>query len=609
MKATWLALVVSLSGLLSGLFPAQAVAAQAAWNVAKDPQLSAQVDALYGYYDAPHTPGAIVAVLQRGEVVHLRGYGHANREFDAPWTPDTLYTFFSTTKAMTCLALIRLADQGKLSLDDEIQAWLPDFPRFGHAVTVRHLLNHTSGLWQDESLLHLAGTGVAYQPVSLDELYQLNRKQASLPYAPGSNWYYNDAGTRLAARIIETITGQDFDTAMRALVFAPAGMHSARIKAHEPMYFPNQASTYLLSDQPRPDPATGAVRVGGIIVETSGDGAGNGSMNDYIAYARYLTAPQADGRRWIDRLTEPRKANAWHTPAYRYGFLDETHRGLRVIHHGGYYGKRIAYLPELDTWVLVMRNGLDYDVANDVQRMTQTIDAVLQTARGGYYLSDRNPDRNATLGVPRDQHWTADERRRITGSFVEPQSGFVIRIAPSEGEDVVQLRYVFHDADGVLVRAGKGRDYTSYTSRIPNAVRLVDGDGGLSLQYADWPAPRRLQPVAATRAFTAADMDALVGWYRNDALGVHYRIVRADVDGVPGLQLQINGGNRQSERFALQSVSAEVFEARPSANATYLNLRMSARIERVAGQPLALVFTGVDVKDLRLHKLDGTGSH
>ncbi len=590
-------LVAAATWLLAAVPSARA--AQAPWNVATDAPLSAAVDKVYSYYDAPHMPGAIVAVLRHGEVVHLRGYGYANREFDAPWTPDTLYTFFSTTKSMTCLALLELAEQGKVSLDDEIQTYLTDFPRFDRRITIRHLLNHTSGLWQDESLLHLAGTGAAYVPLTLQELYDLNRKQRALPYAPGSNWYYNDAGMRLAARLIEKVTGQDFGAAMKTLVFGPAGMKTARIKSYEPEYYPNEASSYLLAGPPRPNPATDAVRIGGIIVETSGDGGGMGTIQDYIAYARYVTAPRPNGKRWIDELTTSHPANAWYTPSYRYGFLDETHRGLRIVHHGGFYGKRIAYLPELDIWVLQMRNGLDYDVQGDVQRMLATVDAVLSTVKDGYYLSARNPLRDAVMNVPPDQKWTATELKRLSGTFVEQISGYVVTLTASNAPGARRLEYKFQGDGGVLVRRGKAKDYVSYGGRIANAVRLVETAEGLRLQYADWPEPRALQPVPAERDFTAAEIESLLGWYRNDALGVHYQIVRE----AGGLQLCIDGGNRLSERFGMRSVTPDVFEAVPDAAATYLNLKMVVKIERSGGNPVRLRLTTIDVKDLLLEKL------
>lgn len=572
-------------------------AAQAPWNIADDPKLSAAVDAIYSYYDAPHTPGAIVAVLRAGKVVHLKGYGYANREFAAPWTPDTLYTFFSTTKSMTCLALLRLAEQGKLSLDDEIQRHLTGFPQFDRRITVRHLMNHTSGLWQDESLLHLAGAGASSQPLTLDELYDLNRKQRELPYAPGSNWYYNDAGTRLAARIVEKVTGQSFALAMQALVFEPANMKTARIKSYEPQFYPGQASSYLMDESPPPNPATDALRVGGIIVETSGDGAGMGTIQDFIAYARYLTALQANGKRWIDELTVSIPASAWHTPDYRYGFSDEMHRGLRIVYHGGFYGKQIAYLPQLDLWVLLMRNGLDYHVASDGRRMLQTVDAALSVINDGFYLSADNPLRDVVLNATPDQRWTAGELQRLSGTFVEPRSGFVVRLTPSGAGDVPQIRYAFHSGGGELER-GKG-DAATYVGRTENAIRLSESPAGLQLQYADWPQPRLMQRTAAERAFSEVEIESLLGWYRNDELGVHYRILREG----DGLRLHINGGNRLAERFNLRSVTADVFEALPAADADYANLQMTVRIERSGKAPLGLRITTVDVKDLRLRKL------
>jgi CubicO group peptidase (beta-lactamase class C family) len=584
-----------------GAHIAPASGTDAPWNVAQNAGLTADIDRLHARYDSAPMPGAIIAVLRRGEILHLEGYGLANREFGIPWTPQTLYTFYSTTKSMTCLALLALADQGKLSLDDDIRGHLTDFPQLDRTVTIRHLMNHTSGLWQDETLLHLAGVSAAYAPLTLQELYELNKKQRHLPYAPGSNYYYNDAGTRLAARIIEKVSGLDFGAALRALVFDPAGMRTARAASDVSLY-PGQASSYLLGATPGADPASAALSTGPSVVQSSGDGAGVGAMQDFIAYALYLTTPLSGGSRRIDRLTPAAQTTPWHVSPYRYGMVEQTHRGLRVIYHGGLYGKLIVYLPQLDVWVLMMRNALDYDVASNNDRMTAIIDAVLRNLDDGAdYLSVNNPDRDAVLGVPRDPRWSPAELAAFDGTFVEPRSGFVVRLKATTGHAVPQLQYSFQGIAGVLARDNGG--LATYPARnAMNAIRLSQSSSGIGLQYADWPSPRPLQRVVEMGTFPAAERAALAGRYRNDELDVLYEIAQVPGDAT-ALELHINGGNRESERFAMHAVTPDVFEAKPRSAATYLDLAMTARIERRAGVPVGFVITTVDVKDLRFRKV------
>jgi len=569
------------------------------WVITKYPSLSSRIDKLNEIYVGPHMPGAIVAVLKDGDVVHLKGYGFANREFDVPWDPTVLYTFFSVTKSMTASAMLLLQDRGKISLDDEIQKYLEDFPRFPDSITIRHLLTHTSGLHEDETLIHLVGTGAAYTPISLDELYELTKKQPRLSFKPGSYWYYCDTGLRVAARIIEKVTGKPFEEAMRELLFEPAGMKTASIKNYEPSYFPRQASSYALDTHPRPNPGRDAVDLLGIIVETSGDGAANGSMWDFIQYARFLSSNISPGRSLIERLAQPVFYRSGVHGAYRTCVVVEKHRGLEVIQHGGLYGKHFWFIPEIDAWVLVMRNAIDSEGPGWNEYGATIIDAILASdARYAKWLAKDNPDGEDRLGRPRPQFFEPDEIKMLVGTYFEPQSGHVIRIT----HDNAQLGFTYFGYFGALVREGRktGSYRTDPAYDAPLLQIRVQNSGGLAMLWGDWPEARPLTRLSGSRPGPVGNLRDYAGLYRSEVYGAVYDI---SVAGSDQLTLKIGAGARRSDRFLLKHVTGDIFEGTQETDGSYRGIEVLVRFVRKGAKISGLELSTDDVRGLELERL------
>ena len=152
------------------LFSHESIASSNAKTVVRWPDLTAAIDELYVDYDKPYHPGGVTAVLYKGEVLHLKAYGAANREFNVPWTPDTRYRIASWTKSIVANAMMILEDRRLLSLQDPVRKHLPDFPDYGVPLTLKHLLQMSSGLWLDEILVFLTGAGGTD---TLDAMYAL----------------------------------------------------------------------------------------------------------------------------------------------------------------------------------------------------------------------------------------------------------------------------------------------------------------------------------------------------------------------------------------------------------------------------------------------------
>jgi CubicO group peptidase (beta-lactamase class C family) len=572
---------------------AAAAGADVSWRVEKNAALTAAIDQIGSPYVEGKTPGMIVAVLKRGDVIFLKGYGDANLEFHIPWDPTVVYTFYSTTKSMGAAAIFELQRQGRLRIADSMYAHLPDFPRFAQDITVAQLLNHTSGLWEDEAAVYYAGTTIGDNVLTLDELYALNKRQRVMPYRPGTNMFYSDTGNRLAARIIERVTGKSFGEAMQDLVFRPAGMSTAAIKNRESTRYPRQATTYFMT-RVLPPPA---FEVPNTSVETSGDGGGNGSILDFIAYARFLSQEVSPGIRRVDELTQPVALRGNFDSAYRYGLIQQRHRGLDVARHGGLWGKLIIYVPKLDVWILTMRNFIDDRPNNgDLEPLLDAVIAADPDARA--FRSDRNPLWQETLSAPKPMKLSPAELRAFSGRYLEPASGLMLRFTADAGAGRIgysmfegeseYAQYVVRSPDASARRRTADRrlsrptEYRSF-GYGPNPVNLRLSGDSLAVQFADWPEPRPLTVVRADVPRAPLDID---GIYFSADLGVYYTVRTHGGQA----ELFIGSGNRQADYYALRRDTDFIFSGGPQAGSSYLSLPLSLRFEAKDG-----VATGFDL--------------
>jgi len=183
------------------------------------------VDSVANAAVAEHrTAGVSVAVVKNGRTVLAKGYGFADLENDVPATAETVYRIGSVTKQFTSAAIMRLVEQGKVSLDDTLQKFLPNFPTQGNRVTVRHLLNHTSGIKSYTSL------GPKWQRVmrldlATDSLVAMFANEP-FDFKPGDKWLYDNSGYFLLGMIIEKVSGKPYGQYLKDELFTPLGLRS-----------------------------------------------------------------------------------------------------------------------------------------------------------------------------------------------------------------------------------------------------------------------------------------------------------------------------------------------------------------------------------------------
>jgi D-alanyl-D-alanine carboxypeptidase len=204
----------------------QSAAAGSQSPVAMDAALVERVDAGATRALSQQVAGLSVAVAREGRVVLARGYGVANLEHAVTVTPETVFHIASISKNIEAAVVLRLADEGKLRLEDDVTAYVPEAPTGGHHVTVRQLLNHTSGISNFTSLPEAADN--ERRDLTHEQVLALIRHRP-LDFEPGTDWRYDNSAFYLAGMVVERVTKQEYGAYLREQIFTPLGMTSASL--------------------------------------------------------------------------------------------------------------------------------------------------------------------------------------------------------------------------------------------------------------------------------------------------------------------------------------------------------------------------------------------
>ena len=291
--------------------------------------ITAQVDQLFENWDKPDSPGCALSVIKDGHVVYKRGYGMANLSYDVPITPSTVFNIASVSKQFTAAAIALLAQQGKLSLDDEARKYIPKLPDFGTPITIRQLIHHLSGLRTDFVLLDLAGWR-RDDFVAQDDVLNLVFRQQDLNFVPGEKYDYSNTNYILLAEIVRRVSGQSLRDFTHAHFFEPLGMKNTFFRDDYAEIVKNVAHGYL--------PARGdTFRLN---MPTNGDVVGAGGLHttveDLARWDRNFYDGRVGGSVLIQQLHELGELSDGTVLAdVAFGLNIATYRGLPIVEHGG----------------------------------------------------------------------------------------------------------------------------------------------------------------------------------------------------------------------------------------------------------------------------------
>jgi D-alanyl-D-alanine carboxypeptidase len=280
------------------------------------------------HMDKDRVPGLSLAVLRHGVPLLIEGYGYADLEHKVPATPETLYQIASVSKQFVATAIMLLAEEGKLALDDPIVGYFHDAPAIWQPITIRHLLTHTSGIVRDGLADYWKRPEAMHLDYDYPEMYAIIAGR-ELDFATGEKCSYSNSGYFLLGLIIEQITGQTLNEVLTERIFAPLGMNATRI--NDPLaILPNRATGYALAEGEgwRKPPYIGLRH----------HFANGGLVSTAVDLAKWDAALYGDGLLPQARLQEmwtPQLLNDG-TPTDRgLGWVISDFEGHRRIHHSG----------------------------------------------------------------------------------------------------------------------------------------------------------------------------------------------------------------------------------------------------------------------------------
>ena len=342
-----------------------------------------QLDAIFAPLADDHSPGLAVLVRKNGGTVFERGYGVRDLRTLAKIDAHTNFRLASCTKQFTAMSIMLLAHDGKLHYNDKLTEVFPDFPAYGKGITIRHLLNHTSGLPDYEDLMDAAEKREGHaiwtteHQIRDDQVLTLLKQETSGKFAPRTKWSYSNSGYVVLGLIVAKISGKPFPDFLRERIFAPLKM--------------DHTLAYVAGRNEIPERAYGHSKNGGQFVETDqsptsatlGDGGVYSTLEDIaewddaLARHRLLSEQEmqpaltpvrlADGSepKWPGE-GEPSSDNLHPGRPVSYGFgwfLDPYMGRARMYHHGGTMGfsTYILRFPHERLTVIVLCNRTDLD--------------------------------------------------------------------------------------------------------------------------------------------------------------------------------------------------------------------------------------------------------
>jgi CubicO group peptidase (beta-lactamase class C family) len=339
--------ISTLRGLLSS-FLVVAVLFIASVVQAQTPASS--VDEIMSTWNSPSSPGASVVVVRDGKILFQKGYGSANLEYSIPITSDTTFHVASVSKEFTAMALVLLEQDGKLSLEDDVHKYLPELPQYGHTITIRNLLQHTSGIRDQWQALSLAGwrlDDVITQKQVTRVLYRFNE----LNFPPGDRFLYSNGAYTLAAEIVARVSGEPFAKFCKERIFEPLGMAHTQFHDDYRRLVPNRSYSYAKTKEGFEASPLNYSTVGATGLFTT--------TTDLSKWLTNFGDPKVGGKAGMARLQEEGVLNDGSKTGYALGLSVGEIYGLKAFSHPGSdagYRAYIVWFPVANLGVAVLGN-------------------------------------------------------------------------------------------------------------------------------------------------------------------------------------------------------------------------------------------------------------
>lgn len=483
---------------------------------AQSPMLSAQniksvindtvvsrINELFEPWNSNKTPGTAIAIIKNDKVILKKAYGSANLEFGIQNTPETLFNIASNSKQFTAYAMLNLAQEGKLSLEDDIRKYIPELPDFGETIKIKNLAQHTHGIRGITYLLGMAGWHIE-DVITRKAVLKLLTQQQELNFAPETDFSYNNSGYMLLAEIIERVSGKPFHEYLKEIIFAPLAMNNTVLFEDYKKVIPNLSNPYFFDGTEYKK----GIRNSKNIVGNTGIRT---NVEDLSKWIINFEKSVIGNEELFEELIQPGILKNGNTLKYSFGQIVSEYKGRRVVSHGGAeagYRSEILRFPDQRVSIIVLTN-----------------DGSLNADEKGYRIADIYLDKMAAADISGGSTVVKKSRvvpketlKKYEGKF-ELQPGFIMGFNEKE-----EKLYVTATGQGTLPLETLN-DTQFQIRRISAVITFIKNEDG---DFDDLTFDHDGRVTEGKRLkfnLDIANMENYIGTYYSNELKTSYRII------------------------------------------------------------------------------------
>lgn len=445
----------------------------------------ARVDSAFSRF-GPKTPGCAVGVSRHGRTVLARAYGMANLEYEVPNSTETVFEAGSVAKQFTAAAVLLLAQQGKLSLDDQVRKHIPELPDYGAPLTIRHMIHHTSGLRDWGTIATVEGWPRGSRVHTHAHVLDIVKRQRALNFKPGAEYLYSNTGYNLLAIIVERVSGRSFSEFTRTEIFEPLGMTRTQWRDDYTRIVKGRATAYA--------PGSNGFRMNMPFENVHGNGGLLTTVEDLLRWSANFDLARVGGPALVREQVRQARLTGGREIEYAAGLRVTRYRSLPEVNHSGSTAGYRAFLtryPDQGLAVALLCNHAGAPVGALAHRVADV------------FLGSAAP----AVPPPKTIALAPTVLAARAGMYRNAVTGAPLRISVKEGklvdeggtEAIPVSATVFQNENGdraIFEVAGDGRS---------SAMRLIQEDGDTLLFL-------RVEPHVPN----AADLERLAGTYVSD---------------------------------------------------------------------------------------------
>ena len=374
---------------------------------------SQAIDSIFTEWNKTNVPGCALGIMKEGKLIYAKGYGMANMEYDIPNSASSVFRIGSTSKQFTAACIVLLAEQEKLNLDNTLNQYFPDFPEYAKRITIRNLLNHTSGIRDYLRISYLKG-------YSHDEYYEDKDimkwliNQTELNFKPGDEYLYSNSGYWLLGQIVNKVAEMNMADFAKKEIFEPLGMNNTHFHNDHTQIVKNRASGYV------PD-RNDNYKISMTTLDMIGDGGIFTTINDIKKWDDAYYESSVLSKEFWNMMTQQGILNNGEVINYASGLMISKYKGLKTVRHGGAFVGFTAELlrfPEQKLSIAIFANRGD---ANPSRMANQVADILLKDKLIEEVV---NKDKKVEIDVPEEKF----QLSQLVGDY-EIQPGVVASLS------------------------------------------------------------------------------------------------------------------------------------------------------------------------------------